>query len=102
MTKALEKALEETNYRRKIQEEYNQKHGITPKTISKKVADILQRQEEEVGEYHDELLDPAKLKKLIDKMHKEMLEAAGELDFERAAELRDEISKLQDAMIKLG
>jgi excinuclease ABC subunit B len=102
MTKALEKALEETNYRRKVQEEYNQKHGITPKTISKKVADILQRQEEEVGEYHDELLDPAKLKKLIDKMHKEMLEAAGELDFERAAELRDEISKLQDAMIKLG
>ena len=100
-TRSMKKAIDETDRRRRLQDKFNKKHGITPATIKKSVHDILGSvyeadyytvgvAEESVGVYTiDEI--PRKVKKL----RKEMIAAAKELEFERAAELRDEIKKLE-------
>ncbi len=101
MTGSMERAISETNRRREIQMAYNKKHGITPKTIIKKIKDISQELESE----HEKSVafnlaidseifkkDP---KKLIKLKEEEMAEAVKELDFETAAILRDEIRALQ-------
>lgn len=100
ITKSMNIAIEETKRRRQKQEAYNEKHGITPKTIQKEVRDVIRAttaaEETEVYE-----TTPAKKmtkkerEKTIAKMEAEMKEAAKALDFERAAELRDLLLELK-------
>jgi len=102
---AMDKAIEETERRRTLQMEYNKAHGITPTTIKKEIQDIIQRKNKEKKEARDislsvlkektNLLDPKQRKKLIQALEKEMLERAKNLDFEAAAEIRDEINELK-------
>lgn len=97
MTESMERAISETNRRRSIQEAYNEAHGITPQTIQKKVHDVIQitkaaTEKQKFGlEKDPESMSEAELKKLIAKTEKEMKRAAMELQFERAAELRDKL-----------
>ena len=97
VTESMKRAIEETNRRREIQMKYNEEHGITPKTIVKKVADVI-----EISTHSDDKDDEfAKLTKaqrleLIDSLTKEMKAAARLLEFEHAAFLRDKINKLKD------
>lgn len=99
MTDSMQYAIEETNRRRKIQEEYNTKHGITPKTIKKEIRDSIHGQE--VIDDASSLLKKGKKankqskQELISELEKQMKEAAKILDFERAMELRDVIMELQ-------
>ena len=101
MTESMDRAIRETNRRRAIQEAYNKEHGITPQTIQKKVHDIIQiskaaTEKQQFGQEKDpESMSAEELKKLIAKMDKEMKQAALELQFERAAELRDKILELK-------
>ena len=96
ITRSMRGAIGETERRRKIQMEYNEKHGITPKSIKKRVMDII-----EIGKRaEDELKDKKKLtrperEKLIEKLTAEMREAARTLEFEKAAFLRDRIKDLK-------
>ncbi|KAF5045762.1 UvrABC system protein B [anaerobic digester metagenome] len=104
MTESMNKAIRETNRRRSIQEEYNELHGITPQTIQKKVHDIIQisknvTEKQKFGLDKDpESMSKDELKKLIQKMDKDMKQAAVELQFERAAELRDKVLELKRLM----
>lgn len=88
LTDAMEYAIKETNRRRKIQDDYNKAHGIIPKTIKKEIRDTIEvtKLAEEENEY--KIGDVP-----IEKLRREMKKAAKELDFERAAMLRDEIVK---------
>lgn len=101
MTESMDNAIRETNRRRAIQEAYNKEHGITPQTIQKKVHDIIQiskaaTEKQRFGlEKDPESMSVEELKKLIAKLDKEMKQAALELQFERAAELRDKILELK-------
>ena len=95
LTESMEKAISETNRRRKIQENYNKKHGITPQTIRKSVRDtikatIVEDIENEYGIEKDE-----DVKNIINKLTDEMLKHAGNMEFEKAAELRDKIKELE-------
>ncbi len=102
MTDSMDKAITETNRRRYIQQEYNEAHGITPQTIKKKVHDIIQitktaTEKQKFGlEKNPESMSAEELKQLIKKLDKEMKQAAMELQFERAAELRDKIKELKE------
>ncbi|HWL25731.1 MAG TPA: excinuclease ABC subunit UvrB [Ureibacillus sp.] len=102
MTDSMKKAIDETKRRRAIQEEYNEKHGITPQTIQKKIPDLIRATQaaEEEETYVTKVtkgkkLTKAELEKLIATLELEMKEAAKALDFERAAELRDTIFELK-------
>ncbi len=102
MTDSMKKAIDETKRRRAIQEEYNVKHGITPKTIQKKIPDLIRATQaaEEEETYVTKVtkgkkLTKSELEKLIATLEIEMKEAAKALDFERAAELRDTIFELK-------
>ena len=101
MTGSLERAIGETNRRRAIQEQYNKKHNITPKTIEKRIHDIVGDIERTRSRAVGELaaLDTAAyggdVKKLIKDKRQQMHEAADKLDFETAALIRDEIQKLE-------
>ncbi|PSL33015.1 excinuclease ABC subunit B [Planomicrobium soli] len=102
MTDSMKKAIDETTRRRTIQAEYNEKHGITPVTIQKKIRDVIRATvaAESGEEYVSKAVAGKKLKKedrmkLITLMEKEMKEAAKALDFERAAELRDTVLELK-------
>lgn len=105
MTKSLEKALSETERRRKAQTEYNIKHDITPTTISTKIHALeeLQKVEEKIGkkEAKNNISDPVKLAKYIENLRKEMKLAARNLEFEEAAKLRDQINVLEEAALEL-
>ncbi|MGE5614079.1 MAG: excinuclease ABC subunit UvrB [Bacillota bacterium] len=101
LTDSMRRAINETNRRRKIQMEYNQKHGITPKTVQKGVRDVLEtlRTAEEEAKYSysikaDEMSE-AEISALIEKLEKEMRQAARDLQFEKAASLRDRIKELK-------
>ena len=85
---SMNEAIIETKRRRKIQEEYNRVHGIIPKTIMKEIRDVISNSEEVV---HEEKKKMSKREKaeMIDTLEREMKQAASELDFERAMELRD-------------
>lgn len=97
ISEAMQKAISETERRRKIQEEYNEKHGITPKTIEKAVRSVIEATK--VAEESDDYylgrspleLTKKELAEYIKKLEKEMKDAAANLQFERAAELRDRI-----------
>jgi excinuclease ABC subunit B len=103
MTGSIERALEETRRRREIQEEYNKRHGIEPRTVEKTVRNMLElrsRQKSEAEEIALEVLSPAMQKnkdpkRLIAELKRQMLEAAKNLEFEAAAVLRDKIMELQ-------
>ncbi len=103
MTQSMQNAIDETNRRRKIQDEYNKKHGITPETIRKEVRDIISLEVAEETEdakakknqKEPESMTKKELKEEIARLSKRMNKAAAELNFETAAELRDEIKKLK-------
>ena len=105
MTKSLEKALSETERRRKAQAEYNIKHSITPKTISTKIHALeeLQKVEEKIGkkDAKNTISDPVKLARYIENLRKEMKLAAKNLEFEEAAKIRDQINVLEEAALEL-
>lgn len=99
ITGSMERAIEETLRRRTIQEAYNQEHGITPTSVQKGVRDIIEATvaAEEVEEY-GQVVEDLKLEDIdgiIINLEQEMYKAAEELDFERAANLRDEMRKLK-------
>ncbi len=100
ITGSIKRAVEETERRRKIQLEYNQKHGITPKTIVKAIKDILPNVEELLKLEIQPVKSQAGLEKLIKQKEREMKEAAKQLDFELAAILRDEIKILKSKVLK--
>ena len=86
VTDSMEKAITETERRRKIQEEYNSKHGIIPKTIIKEIRDLISNIDE--SEKKTKVSKKERINN-INKIEEEMHKAARELDFERAMELRD-------------
>ena len=104
---AMEEAIAETERRREIQQEYNEKHGITPQTIKKAVQDILLRKKDEKKQSEKVSIDllkqsynvliPEQRKKLISALEREMTELAKDLEFERAAVVRDEIENIKAA-----
>ena len=100
MTDSIKGALEETNRRRKIQQAYNKKHGIVPKTIIKEVKDLTMGKKGEVtvGERHIDVKKVPKeeMKRLITDLEAQMDLASQNLEFEKAAELRDEIEALRE------
>ena len=93
MSPAMEEAINETNRRRNIQEEYNIKNNITPKTIIKPISEAISNYEEKVKE--DKKMTKEDKKKLINEIESEMKLAASKLDFERAVELRDILFELK-------
>jgi excinuclease ABC subunit B len=102
ITGSIERAVGETRRRRKIQEEYNREHGITPQSIVKEVRTLLPEEEgiskevQEVVELVEGLEEKVETKEMwIERLTQEMKEAARRLEFEKAAILRDEILKIQ-------
>ncbi len=100
MTDSMRNAIEETNRRREIQEAYNEEHGITPTTIKKAVRDLIAVSkavaETEVKLKKDpESMSKKELKNLISQLEKQMRQAAADLNFEQAAELRDKMIELK-------
>ena len=95
ITGSMQRAIDETERRRKIQEEFNKKHDITPTTIKKNIGEIIQitkkAEEEEIEEFNRE-----DIATILINMESEMYKAAEELDFERAARLRDQIKKMRE------
>ena len=98
VTKSMAYAIKETERRRKIQTEYNEKHGIVPQTVKKDVRAIIEiasRDENAKTEKKSKKMTKAEKEAMIVKLTKEMKEAATALDFEHAAKLRDMIAKLK-------
>ena len=109
VTRSMQGCIDETERRRAKQLAYNEEHGITPETVKKGMRTILESIEEQdyaavpvvaepLSEYGGDL---KQIPKLVKKLRKEMLAAAKELDFEKAAQLRDRIAALEDAELKL-
>ncbi|MCI9070064.1 excinuclease ABC subunit UvrB [Clostridium sp.] len=101
ITGSMDRAIKETNRRREIQMQYNEEHGIIPKTIIKDVRAVIEATkvaEEEADYIVDEAVEltPKEKNKLIKQYTEEMKDAAKNLQFERAAELRDMINKLKE------
>ena len=95
ITGSMRKAIDETERRRSIQEEFNEEHGIVPTTIKKNIAEIIQitkkKEEEEIEEFSKDDIET-----ILINLEAEMYKAAEELDFERAAALRDQIKSMKD------
>ncbi len=109
ITGSMKAAIDETNRRRKLQAEYNQKNGITPETIKSSIKDVLSSIYEAdyytvpvVAEKKEEYIPPHELPDIIKALRKEMGEAAKRLDFEKAAELRDRIKELEAMEVMIG
>lgn len=95
LTDSMEKAISETNRRRKIQEDYNQKHGITPKTIQKSVRDNITMTTVEDISVEYKLEKNENIQDVITQLTDQMLQHAANMEFEKAAELRDKIKELE-------
>ncbi len=102
ITSSMQRAIDETNRRRKIQSEYNRRMGITPETIKSSIKELITTVYEhdylpipEVTEGTEEYMPTGELRKRIDELKEEMRSAAQRLEFERAAELRDRIKELE-------
>jgi len=109
MTESMDRAILETDRRRKIQEVYNQDHHITPRTIKKAVRNILASIYESdyftipsVSDVEGEYVPAKEIPVVVQKLKKEMKEAASRLEFERAAELRDKIHRLEQMELRVG
>jgi excinuclease ABC subunit B len=108
ITDSMNKALDETNRRRAIQDEFNRKHKITPMTIVKRMPDVLTSIYESdyvtvpvAAEAAAEYVTSGELPKMLEDLKREMKQAADKLEFERAAELRDRIRELQQLELAL-
>ena len=106
MTDSMRRAIEETQRRRRLQNAYNEEHGITPQTIKKAVRDLITisreiAQEEVRFEKDPESMDAGELKKLIADVEKKMRRAAADLNFEAAAELRDRMIELKKHLLEI-
>jgi len=108
ITGAMDQAILETDRRRKIQEEYNRKHQITPQTVKKSVRNILASIYEAdyltipaVADVKEGYVPLKEIPAMIQKLKKEMKEAATRLEFERAAEIRDKIHRLEELELKM-
>ena len=109
MSDAMEKAIAETEYRRGIQIAYNEKHGITPETVKKAITGILTRHAAEADDAASSTIEilkksynvliPAQRKQLIKALENEMLENAKNLEFEKAAVIRDEIERIKENLV---
>ena len=105
MSEAMQEAISETQRRRKLQEEYNKQHGITPHTIKKAVQDILEREnadaqentkiELEILKKNTNLFVPEQRKNLLKALQKQMEEYADKLEYELAASIRDQINEIK-------
>ena len=110
----MERAIGETDRRRAKQVTYNTEHGITPTTITKSIADIMEgarvvgpgapknagRQKDKNKQVIEIPKDPRALGKLLAKLEKQMLQHAQNLEFEEAAALRDQLQSIRDASLK--
>ncbi len=106
ITDSMGRAIEETKRRRKIQQEYNEKHGITPTTIKKAVRDLIAISKAAERDYGDnekdiESMDAAELNKLTKELQKKMHKAAAELNFEEAAMLRDRMLEVKKMLLDM-
>jgi excinuclease ABC subunit B len=108
MTGSMDQAILETDRRRRIQNEYNKVHDITPQTVKKSVRNILASIYEAdyftvpaVSDFKEGYVVLKDIPKMIEKLKKEMKEAASRLEFERAAELRDKIHDLEETELKM-
>ena len=95
LTNSMERAISETNRRRKLQKEYNEKNGITPATIRKSVRDTIKISIVEDIQSEYEIKEDEDIKDVIEKLTNEMITHAQNLEFEKAAELRDKIKELE-------
>ena len=110
ITESMERAISETTRRRKIQQAYNEEHGITPETIKKAVRDLIaisktEESSKKKGAAHlekdPESMNAKELTKAIKQIMKKMNQAAAELDFEQAAVLRDQMVELKKMLLEL-
>jgi excinuclease ABC subunit B len=108
VTRTMQEAIDETNRRRRIQHEYNQKNNITPQSIRKNIDEVLTSVYERdyydysrISEEKDIYLSPQKRKERMELLEKNMKEAAKNLEFEKAAEFRDELKKLKKRELEL-
>jgi excinuclease ABC subunit B len=109
VTRSMQACIDETGRRRVKQLAYNAEHGITPETVKKGLRSILESIEEKdyvtppggVAEAGEEYLAPKEIPRLVKKLRKEMLAAAKDLNFEKAAELRDRVKKLENMELAL-
>ena len=108
VTRSMARAVEETNRRRQLQGEYNERHGITPETITKEIHNILNSVYEgdyvtvpAVEETAVEYNTVEELDQHIAELEKQMKEAAANLEFEEAARLRDEIRDLKEQRLEV-
>ena len=106
MTDSMRKAIDETERRRKVQMKYNEEHGITPQTIRKAVRDLISiskeiTKEQARFEKDPESMNLGELRKLITEVEKKMRRAAADLNFEAAAELRDQMIELKKHELEL-
>jgi len=108
ITRSMQACIDETTRRRKLQEEYNRANDITPQTVRKGLRSILESIEEKdyydlplAADEQEEYLPPKELARVVKDLRKKMLEAAKNLDFEKAAILRDRIKKLELAGLSL-
>lgn len=100
MTAAMTMAIGETNRRRAIQEAYNKEHGITPKTIIKAIKDIaMGRKKEDVKKFDPKKIPKSEVAQVIHMLESQMELASENLEFEKAAELRDQIEELKKMMV---
>ena len=107
MTRSMDQAILETNRRRRIQEDYNKAHRITPQSVKKAIRNILESIYEAdysmvpaVADVKEEYISPKEIPDQLAKLKKEMKEAASHLEFERAAALRDKIQRLAKMELK--
>lgn len=105
ITDSMRKAIDETNRRRKIQQDYNEKHGITPTTIKKAVRDLIAISKASIESDKDFKKDPEsmsvkELNKLMKELKKKMHQAAAELNFEAAAMLRDRMLEVKKMLLE--
>ena len=103
ITPAMEKVIKETERRRKAQLDYNQKHNITPATIEKAIKDFIETESIREGEAAEEreieaLISHEEADQIIEQLEQEMREAAENLEFEKAASIRDQITNLREAL----